>query len=155
MFQKSCRVARSRWRLWRSSSRTATSHLRIFPSSGSSRHLRWKARTAQEHVTNRLERMLTSARVARVCGEQILWLKISVGLPPATGQSLNCHAGPCTNTATTRSHSSADSLVTVSITRYGTVESPFCRCSSTSLSRRAPPWRFSSDETNLIRVHSI
>jgi hypothetical protein len=31
----------------------------------------------------------------------LLW-KISTGFPPH-GQPLNCHAGPCANTATTRS----------------------------------------------------
>ena len=75
--------------------------------------------------------------------------KISTGLP-SQGQPLNCHAGPMTKTATTRSQSAGCSFCGESMTRYGTVRLPSLRrCNRISLSRRPPAERFSSVLINL------
>lgn len=77
----------------------------------------------------------------------LLFEKISTGF--SQGQPLNCHAGPMTNTATTRSQSAALNFAGLSITRYGTDIPFFCRCNNTSLSRLAPSDFFCSTEINL------
>merc|ERR1719234_2145228 len=75
--------------------------------------------------------------------------KISTGFP-SQGQPLNCQAGPWAKTATTRSQSSVESLLGLSITLYGTVElSALRRWINTSLSLLFMPAFFSSVVTYL------